>query len=153
MHALDHKIPPVLQVIFLGCMMWLVSPLLPTVNIEQSWASLLAITVLVVGVVLAGAGVREFTRHKTTVDPLAPQKASALVVSGVYTYTRNPMYAGFALSLCALVIYLRSPLLLSGVIVFIAYMNRFQINPEERALSAAFGGEWERYRSRVRRWL
>lgn len=153
MNALENKIPPLVQVIVWGCLLWVVSPALPTVSINPFWSSLLAIVLLVMGILLAGAGVVEFRRQKTTVDPRAPEKASALVVSGVYLISRNPMYVGFAFWLVALVIYLRSPLLFVGILLFVMYMNRFQIQPEERAMAAAFGVEWERYKNRVRRWL
>lgn len=153
MQTLEKKVPPALQVVIWAGIMCSVSPLLPSIEAQQMWVSLLSVTVLITGGLLAIAGVVEFARQKTTVDPRTPQKASALVVTGVYSISRNPMYVGFALWLLALVVYLRSPLLLSGVIFFVIYMNRFQIEPEERALSAMFGAEWEHYKARVRRWL
>jgi protein-S-isoprenylcysteine O-methyltransferase Ste14 len=153
MQGLENKVPPILQVIVCAGNMWFVSPVLPTVDITHSLAWMLSLAIGGVGILVAGAGVLEFTRKKTTLDPLEPHKASALVVSGVYSLTRNPMYVGFALWLLALVIYLRSPLLVLGVVFFVMYMNRFQIASEERAMLSAFGEEWERYVSRVRRWL
>lgn len=73
--------------------------------------------------------------------------------AGIYRYSRNPMYVGLAAMLSAWAIYLRSPVALSGVAVFILYMNRFQITPEERALESLFAEEFVAYRARVRRWL
>ncbi len=153
MNALEKKIPPLVQVIVWACILWGVSPGLPRVSIDAFWSTLLAITVLVIGILLAVAGVLEFRKMKTTVDPRMPEKASALVVSGVYSISRNPMYVGFALWLLALVIYLQAPLLSVGVLLFVLYMNRFQIAPEERTMAAMFGVQWESYKSRVRRWL
>ncbi|HEX6927780.1 MAG TPA: isoprenylcysteine carboxylmethyltransferase family protein, partial [Gammaproteobacteria bacterium] len=82
-----------------------------------------------------------------------PGRASALVVAGIYRRSRNPMYLGFALLLLALGIHLRSLSALLILPAFVLYMNRFQIAPEERALEARFGEEYNVYRQSVRRWL
>lgn len=63
------------------------------------------------------------------------------------------MYVGFAMFLTAWAFYLASPLLLLGVLGFILYMNRFQITPEERALTTLFGADFLAYQAKVRRWL
>ena len=99
------------------------------------------------------AGVVSFRKAKTTVNPLKPEEATSLVNSGIFRFTRNPMYVGFALVLLAWAIYLSSPLSLVGVLGFILYIDRLQIEPEERALNELFGSEFESYRSNVRRWL
>ncbi|AEJ04528.1 hypothetical protein PSTAB_1247 [Stutzerimonas stutzeri] len=84
---------------------------------------------------------------------MQPQQASVLVESGIYQYSRNPMYLGFAIILAAWALALGSPLTLLGVVAFVLYMNRFQIAPEEWALEALFGESFVRYRARVRRWI
>lgn len=94
-----------------------------------------------------------FRKARTTVNPLKPETASALVSSGVYRYTRNPMYLGFAIVLIAWSIFLAWPPALLGVLGFVMYMNIFQIGPEERALASLFGREFTQYCSQVRRWL
>ena len=76
-----------------------------------------------------------------------------LVTTGIYRKTRNPMYVALAMALLAWAVWLAHPLALAGVVAFVAWMNRYQIAPEERALHALFGTEFERYRSEVRRWL
>ena len=73
--------------------------------------------------------------------------------SGVYRITRNPMYLGLLLILIAWAVFLSSAWLLLGPLTFVLYMNRFQIGPEERALSAMFGNSYAEYKARVRRWL
>ena len=105
------------------------------------------------GLLFVLAGGISFRRARTTVNPLKPEAASALVTSGIYRYTRNPMYVGFALWLLAWGLYLASPLVLLGVLGFVLYMNRLQIAPEERALGRLFGADFAAYRQRVRRWL
>jgi protein-S-isoprenylcysteine O-methyltransferase Ste14 len=90
---------------------------------------------------------------RTTVNPMKPDTASSLVTSGIYRFTRNPMYLGDALILLAVVVFFSNPLGLAGVILFIAWMNLLQIPAEERALRARFGEAYDAYRARVRRWL
>lgn len=113
----------------------------------------LAIAIALAGVLVILAGIIEFRRARTTVNPMNPGAASSLVVKRVYSLTRNPMYLGFAIILLGWAVFLSHPL--SPVVVpgFVAYMNRFQIIPEERALDALFGSEFKAYRARVRRWL
>ena len=84
---------------------------------------------------------------------LHPEKASTLVVSGIYRFTHNPMYLGFALMLLALTSRLSTWPGLLVVALFVGYMNRFQIRPEEAALEARFGDAAREYRRSVRRWL
>jgi protein-S-isoprenylcysteine O-methyltransferase Ste14 len=82
-----------------------------------------------------------------------PGASSSLVIRGVYTLTRNPMYLGFLLVLVGWAVFLSNTLAFLLLPVFILYMNRFQITPEERALASLFGQEFVVYKSRVRRWL
>ena len=99
------------------------------------------------------AGIASFRQAQTTVNPLKPDTATALVTSGVYGYTRNPMYLGMLAVLLAWAVFLASPAALAGVLGFWWYIGRFQIRPEERALAALFGSSFSDYTSRVRRWL
>jgi len=84
---------------------------------------------------------------------MKPGKASALVTAGIYKLTRNPMYLGLVLLLCAWAFYLAAIWPFVGPVLFIAYINRFQIGPEERIMGAKFGGDYADYVSRVRRWI
>ncbi len=63
------------------------------------------------------------------------------------------MYLGFLLLLLAFAVFLANILAVLPVVAFVAYMNRFQITPEERALVARFGPEYDAYKQRVRRWV
>ena len=107
----------------------------------------------VVGLAVMLAGVISFRRAKTTVNPLKPETATALVTSGVYRYTRNPMYLGMLTVLLAWAVYLSAPASLLAVVVFWLYIDRLQIRPEEEALVRLFGSTFTDYKSRVRRWL
>ena len=99
------------------------------------------------------AGVIEFRRARTTVDPTRPEHSSAIVSGGIYSLTRNPMYLGFLLILAAWAAWLGNLPACLALLAFVQYMNRFQIAPEERVLGARFGAPYEAYRQRVRRWL
>ena len=94
-----------------------------------------------------------FRRAKTIVNPTKPDATSSLVVSGIYKYTRNPMYMGFVLVLLGWAAFLSNLSAMALVPVFIVYMNRFQIQPEERVLSSLFPHEYPAYRAKVRRWV
>jgi protein-S-isoprenylcysteine O-methyltransferase Ste14 len=107
----------------------------------------------VAGLGSAMAGVVAFRAHRTTVDPVHPDGATSIVSSGIYRISRNPMYLGFALMLSALAVQLDSVVALIGVPLFVLYMNRFQIKPEERLLTEKFGAQYETYLGNVRRWI
>lgn len=153
MLSLKHRISPPLVVLVLLPCMWLLSWVPPGIGVGFAARLALAAGVALAGLCFSLAGVHAFRRARTTVNPLHPKRASALVTTGVYRITRNPMYVGMALVLLAWAVLLASPAALAGPVAFIAYMNRFQIGPEEQALSALFGPDYAAYRSRVRRWL
>jgi protein-S-isoprenylcysteine O-methyltransferase Ste14 len=139
MSALENRVPPLLVAVLIALLMGLSGPRLP--SIELTWTARLtvALPVLFLGLGVCFAGVLSFRRARTTVNPLQPQQASALVEAGIYHYSRNPMYLGFAITLAAWALALASPLTLLGVVAFVLYMNRFQIAAEEWALEAAPG--------------
>ena len=94
-----------------------------------------------------------FGRVGTTVNPLRPASSRVLVITGLHRLSRNPMYLGHALMLVAWACWLQHPAALVGAPLYMAYVTRYQILPEERALSATFGAAYEAYQARVRRWL
>src|SRR5205823_1937681 len=113
--------------------MWLTSRAVPALAFVIPVQTLIAIALALIGTVVAILGVTSFVRAGTTVNPLSPDAASSLVTSGVYTISRNPMYLGFLFLLLGWGIYLPNVLALMIVPLFVVYMNRFQIAPEERA--------------------
>jgi protein-S-isoprenylcysteine O-methyltransferase Ste14 len=154
MRALKNRVPPLLVACLIALLMGLAAAAgLP--SSELAWTARLtfALPVLILGLSVCIAGILSFRRARTTVNPMQPQQASALVEAGVYGYSRNPMYLGFAIILTAWALALPSPFTLLGVVAFVLYMNRFQIEPEESALEALFDESFARYRARVRRWL
>lgn len=110
--------------------------------------------VLLTAAVLLGVGaVIQFVAARTTVDPHRVRRASRLVTGGVYRITRNPMYLALLLVLLASAVREADPLALACAGGFVAYLNRFQIAPEERTLADLFGEEYEAFRRRTRRWI
>lgn len=151
--TLDHKIPPPLVGALLGLAMWLVAPIGPALALSPAVRYIGAAVLVVAGLAFDLLGLLAFRASRTTVDPLRPQRASALVSSGVYRVTRNPMYVGMCFLLSAWAVYLSALLPFAGPVVFVLYITRFQIWPEERALSSLFGEQYAQYTARVRRWL
>ena len=153
MHALDHKVPPPVVMLVFALSMWLLSASESSMALALPWRRTLAIIMWSLGFTIAIAGLLEFWRAKTTVNPLSPEAASAMVTSGIYQYSRNPMYVGLLFALVGWAVWL-SHLVAFGLLpFFILYINRFQIEPEERALSVKFGEQFRQYRNSVRRWL
>jgi protein-S-isoprenylcysteine O-methyltransferase Ste14 len=153
MKVLDLKIPPVAVLILFALAVIAMARWLPSGNLPFVGSGALALVALMAGIAVALAGVVAFARRGTTVNPLTPERATALVDVGVYRWTRNPMYLGMALALLGLALWCTS---LPGVALvsgFCAYITRFQIMPEERALHGIFGEPYAAYRRRVRRWI
>jgi protein-S-isoprenylcysteine O-methyltransferase Ste14 len=153
MKNLELKIPPVAVAIIFAALMWLVSAVLPKMDFGGTFHSAAVIIFLFAGAAFANTGIVSFRRARTTVHPMKPDSATELVTSGIYSITRNPMYVGLLFVLTAWGIYIESAYSLLLLIPFVAYMNKFQIKPEERALRRIFGDAYDSYVLRVRRWL
>lgn len=154
MSGLELKIPPPLVAAAVAGAMVVAASLLPPVLALPPGVRMGAALVLAgVGAGFDVAALRAFRKAQTTVNPLAPQRSTSVVTTGVYRITRNPMYLGLALIMLGLAVYLASLWALLGPVVFVAFITRFQIQPEERALAARFGAGYTAYCARVRRWL
>ena len=99
MQALELKVPPLALVLLFAVMMWLLSASASSLALALPWRILVALILWSAGFAIALAGLFEFRRAKTTVNPLTPEAASAIVTSGIYRYSRNPMYVGLLLAL------------------------------------------------------
>jgi protein-S-isoprenylcysteine O-methyltransferase Ste14 len=151
--ALDLKVPPAAVVVLTAALMWLGARALPNSDFHLPGRPYTAAGIVLAGALLAFLGVVSFKRAKTTVNPMSPGSSSALVTSGVYRLTRNPMYLGFLLILSGWAVWLSNALAFAPLPGFVLYLNSFQIRPEERALAARFGREFDAYKARVRRWI
>ncbi|WLP95567.1 isoprenylcysteine carboxylmethyltransferase family protein [Psychrobacter sp. M13] len=153
MSSLELKAPPVLQVITIAFAMYGLSGLFPNLQVMVFGTKWLASGLAVVGMALAIMGILAFKKAQTTVNPHTPEKSVSLVTKGIYKYTRNPMYLGMLLVLLGWAFYLSNFAALLVLPIFIIYMSRFQIQPEERFMKQKFGDEYRAYIMKVRRWL
>ena len=153
MNALELKIPPVLVTLIAALGMWGASLAVPSFHLSVTARASAGAILVAVGLGIVVAGGISFRRARTTVNPTKPGSTSSLVVSGVYRFTRNPMYLGMVFALLGWASFLLNALAFVLIPGFVVYLNRFQIAPEERALSSLFGAEYVSYQARVRRWL
>jgi protein-S-isoprenylcysteine O-methyltransferase Ste14 len=104
-----------------------------------------------IGFLLGVGALIEFRKARTTLDPHS--SVNNLVMSGVYRFTRNPIYLGFLFMVIGL------PLNYGyywGIVIapiFVILINRLVIKKEEAYLEKKFKEQYTSYRSRVRRWL
>ncbi len=150
---LELKVPPPLVAAITALMMWGIFWVTPVLQVSNSLSLSVAIIVGLMGISISIAGASLFRQTKTTVNPMKPETASALVDTGIFALTRNPMYLGIMLVLVAWAIFLLAPYTLVGPLIFVCYISRFQIKPEERALEALFGAQYLAYKEKVRRWI
>ncbi|MEW2922367.1 isoprenylcysteine carboxylmethyltransferase family protein [Muricauda sp. ANG21] len=147
------KVPPVLVTMIFGGLMYLLDRFLPVGEFDFFGRKELAWVLFGLGVLIAIIAVAQFAFKRTTVDPLNPKKATQLVTSGLYNYSRNPMYLAMLLVLLAFGLKLGNAfntLLAAG---FVYWMNYFQIKPEEEVLLEKFGKDYTLYCKLTRRWF
>ena len=145
------KIPPPILALVMIVLIYLSSFFIEstTFNYQGSFSVL----VLILGLACAVPSFKLFARYKTTISPLKPSDATALVTEGMYRYSRNPMYLGLLLLTIASTIWFGTWFGIIINILFIFLINFLQIIPEEEALLEIFGEEYEEYKKNVRRWI
>ena len=153
MRWLETKIPPPVVMMLLGIAAWGAARLLPALSFELPLRALVVASLTFAGLVLNVFPKLAFRRAGTTVNPLRPALSTRLVTSGIYRHTRNPMYLGHAVILLGWALYLHNAAALAAIPAFMLYISRFQIQPEERYLSARFPDEYAAFCSQVSRWL
>jgi len=151
MHFLENRLPPPIVMAFIASSMaWLQWQQIGTAPLWQWWLGALF---FVVGAVVVALALRAFAQHQTTVNPLAPERATSLVTGGIFARSRNPMYLAMLLWLCAVAMVGGIGWQWLGPLGFILFINRFQIIPEERAMDLLFGVDYKAYKATVSRWL
>ncbi len=153
MSALELKLPPPLVAALSAVLMWGISWFSGSVELGPLLRGVLTTVPLIAGLILIGSAVRGLRRARTTVSPLHPEETRSIVDSGVFAWSRNPVYLGLVLIVLAWAVWLQAPWAVPGVVFCWAWLTRFQIIPEERALSRQFGQAYQDYRRRVRRWI
>jgi len=115
--------------------------------------NIISLFLLIFGLSVFILAVKAFSRQKTTVNPLEPRQASSLVVSGIFKFSRNPMYLGMFIILLSISFKFN---LVGGIVIclfFYLFITKFQIIPEEEAMNELFGDEFIEYSNKTRRWI
>lgn len=146
---MENRIPPPLLTLAFGIAMWFAA----SDNPASPWQAIAAFALFMAAGVFGFPAVRAFRRAGTTIDPLRIDRASQLVTGGVYAITRNPMYVALALLLSAWAVWLGGAWVWAGPLALVFWLDRYQIRPEEHAMTTRFGDAYLRYRAKVRRWL
>ena len=147
------KLPPVLIFVIFSMLMYVLSLVLPFGDFEFFGREVLILFLLGMGALVGFISLIQFYIAKTSIDPRTPSKASDLVTNGLYKFSRNPMYLALLMVLLAWGLWLGNAfntLLAAG---FVGYLNKFQIIPEEKALSDMYGKAYKHYCTQVRRWF
>ena len=148
---MNNKIPP--PIIALVCALGILfsKPFFKEYsNVNNSSISILF---FLIGIACFFFAIKLFNKHNTTISPLKPEKATSLIVSGIYMYSRNPMYLGMLFILISTSIRFN---IIGGIIsisTFIVYITKFQIIPEEEQLKRIFGEKFLNYKKKTRMWL
>jgi protein-S-isoprenylcysteine O-methyltransferase Ste14 len=153
LRRLELRVPPPVVAALVALLMWFVAAAFPFLDFHLPGREVAAAALVILGLIIGIAAVLGFRRAKPTINPLTPQKSSALVVRGIYRWTRNPMYLAMLLVLAGWACIVSNWAALAMLPLFVVTLNRLQIEPEERALHARFGAEFQNYRRKVRRWL
>jgi protein-S-isoprenylcysteine O-methyltransferase Ste14 len=123
----------------------------PIVLMPRGAALPLGALLVALGLGLVGFAMASFLRARTSPIPIKP--TTAIVETGLYRFTRNPMYVGLAALYLGITLWVDSlwPILFLPAVLFM--IQRFVIAREERYLEAKFGDQYRGYKARVRRWL
>ena len=152
MKALELKVHPPIVLLVCLAMVYGLSHYLPLLAMPSILSGLYWY-VAGTGVLLALAGIWEFRKAKTTINPTSPEKTRYLVSGGIYRVTRNPMYLGMLFILVAAIFKLGNYYGFIALPLFILYITQFQIKPEEDMIERIFAEEYLQYKNKVRRWL
>ena len=148
---MNNKIPPPIVTLTFGLLIYFTKSLFPAFT--NGLLSILSLLSLLIGLSILISAVSSFKKQQTTVNPIAIEKASSLVVTGIFKYSRNPMYLGMVLILLSISFKFN---LIGGIVLtmlFTGYITTFQIIPEEIVMNKLFGDEFEKYKNKTRRWI
>ena len=148
---IQNKIPPPIVTLFFGLCIYFSRDYF--LSYEYKLLDILSYMYYFIGLCILILAVNSFKKQSTTVNPIKIENASSLVTSGVFEYSRNPMYLGMALILFGLAIMFN---LIGGTLftlLFTIYITKFQIRPEEDVMEKLFGEDFLKYKKNVRMWI
>ena len=145
------KIPPPLLVLILVISNYFSSKKIDLILLPNQ--ILISFIILLVGVLILINPILKFIKSKTTIDPIKFKKVNRLITSGIYKYSRNPMYLGLLMIVISTSIFYLNILSITTPVLFVCWINRFQIKREEIFLTEKFGKEYLLYMTKTRRWI
>ncbi|WP_114327105.1 methyltransferase family protein [Candidatus Colwellia aromaticivorans] len=151
--SLALKVIPPVQFIICASLMFGLASYFPQYRFTLSLSFPIIICLIVLATIIGSLALYDFHKHKTTYHPHTPEKTSTVVDSGIYAYSRNPMYLALVLVLLALALYFTNVTCFAVIPLFIWYITHYQIKPEELMLNKLFPTDYQAYSQKVRRWL
>ena len=145
------KIPPPLVVLILVISTFFSSKKIDLIQIP--FQNLISIFILSMGILILLNPVLKFKKSKTTINPIKFKKVNKLVTSGIYKYSRNPMYLGLLMIVVSSSIFYLNIYSILTPLFFYLWINRFQIKREEVFLTEKFGEDYLSYKKKTRRWI
>ena len=145
------KIPPPILVIILTSWVYFSSTKLELIYLP--YRHIVSVIILIIGLIVIVSPVVDFIKSKTTINPVKFKNVNRLVTTGIYRYSRNPMYLGMILIVISTTVYYLNFLSVFSPLIFYIWINKFQINREEIFLEDKFGSEYLKYKSKTRRWI
>ena len=145
------KIPPPILVMILVISNYFSSKTIDLILLPNQ--DLISIIILLIGALILINPIFKFIKSKTTIDPIKFKKVNKLIISGIYKYSRNPMYLGLLMIVISTSIFYLNIFSITTPFLFYFWINRFQIKREEIFLTEKFGKEYLLYMTRTRRWI
>ena len=148
---MNNKIPPPIVTLISGLAVYFSRTLFPSHH--GMILDVFSILLLICGIMIIRTAFLSFKNHQTTINPLNLTKTSTLVNTGIFKYTRNPMYLGMVFILLSIALKFNLYGGLIVILLFLSFITKFQIIPEEKAMESLFGQEYKKYKKTTRRWL
>ena len=145
------KIPPPILVLILIISNYFSQNRLEIIYLPYKYST--SVLILLVGSLILINPVFKFIKSKTTINPVKFAKVNKLVTTGIFKYSRNPMYLGMILIIISTTIFYLNYYSVTTPFIFFFWINRFQIKREEIFLKEKFGKEYLFYKSKTRRWI
>ena len=145
------KIPPPLLVLILVISNYFSSKKIDLILLPNQ--DITSIIIFLIGMLILINPIFKFIKSKTTIDPIKFKKVNKLITSGIYKYSRNPMYLGLLMIVISNTIFFLNIFSITTPILFYFWINKFQIKREEIFLTEKFGKEYSLYKAKTRRWV
>ena len=145
------KIPPPLLVLILVISNCFSSKKIDLILLPNQ--ELISFIIFLIGILILINPIFKFIKSKTTIDPIKFKKVNKLITSGIYKYSRNPMYLGLLMIVISTSIFCLNIFSIITPILFVCWINIFQIKREEIFLTEKFGKEYLLYKTKTRRWI